>query len=75
MRYTHEETSAFFRSDDRHGYQKQAMVIDSDCEAGRMKLGMISGALCVILSEAKNLRLSDWAVPVISAGDVLLRST
>jgi hypothetical protein len=41
MRWIDEETCAFFQLGERRRYQKHAVVIDPDCEAGRMKLGMI----------------------------------
>jgi hypothetical protein len=41
MRQIDEETCAFFQLGERRRYQKHAVVLDTDCEAGRMKLGMI----------------------------------
>jgi hypothetical protein len=36
-----EETCAFFQMGERRRYKKRAVVLDTGCEAGRMKLGMI----------------------------------
>jgi hypothetical protein len=41
MRYIDEETCTFFPVGREVLLPKHAVVIDPDCEAGRMKLGMI----------------------------------
>jgi hypothetical protein len=40
MRQIDEETCAFFPLGERVPLPKHAVVLDADCEAGRVKLGM-----------------------------------